>query len=50
MCCEGAPTMIIPDEKYLIYYPYETPEEKDSTRRNGCLRVGAHIIIKRTIV
>lgn len=48
--CEDDPTMMIPNEKYLVYYPDAIlPEEKNSARRSGCLRVGTHIVLKRII-
>jgi transposase len=49
-CCEDDPTMMIPNEKYLVYYPdAKLPEDKNSARRSGCLRVGAHMVLKRII-
>ncbi|WP_128426688.1 transposase [Gudongella oleilytica] len=48
--CEDDPTMMIPNEKYLIFYPEaKLPEEKKSSRRSACLRVGAHMVLKRII-
>ena len=48
--CEDDPTMIIPNEKYLICYPEaELPKEKTSIRRSACLRVGAFIVLRRII-
>jgi len=49
-CCEDDQTMMIPNEKYLIYYPEaKLPEEKKSSHRSACLRVGAHMVLKRII-
>ena len=48
--CEDDQTMMIPNEKYLIFYPEaKLPEEKKSSRRSACLRVGAHMVLKRII-
>lgn len=48
--CEDDSTMMIPNEKYLIYYPEaELPEEKKTAQRSACLRVGAHMVLKRII-
>jgi len=49
-CCEDDPAMMIPNEKYLIYYPAaELPDEKKTAHRSACLRVGAHMVIQRII-
>lgn len=48
--CEDDQTMMIPNEKYLIFYPEaKLPEEKKSSRRSACLRVGAHMVLKRIV-
>lgn len=49
-CCEDDPSMMIPNEKYLVFYPEaKLPEEKRTARRSSCLRVGAHIVLKKII-
>lgn len=48
--CEDDQTMMIPNEKYLIFYPEaKLPEVKSFSRRSACLRVGAHMVLKRII-
>ncbi len=48
--CEDAPTMMIPNDKYLIYYPEAVlPDEKKTAHRSACLRVGAHMVLQRII-
>jgi len=48
--CEDDPTMMIPNEKYLMHYPEaKLPEEKNFSRRSACLRVGVHMVLKRII-
>ncbi|MDY0256217.1 transposase [Gudongella oleilytica] len=48
--CEDDQTMMIPNEKYLIFYPEaKLPEEKKSSRRSACLRVGAYMVLKRIV-
>ena len=48
--CEDDPTMMIPNEKYLIYYPEaELPNEKATMHRSACLRVGAFMVLRRII-
>lgn len=48
--CEDDSTMMIPNEKYLIYYPEaELPEEKKEGPRSACLRVGAHMVLQKII-
>jgi len=42
--------MMIPNGKYLVYFPEaELPEEKETAYRSACLRVGAHMILRRII-
>jgi transposase len=48
--CKDDPTMMIPNEKYLIYYPEAVlPDEKKTSHRSACLRVGAHMVLQRII-
>lgn len=48
--CEDDPTMMIPNEKYLIYFPEALlPDEKKSVYRSACLRVGAYMVLRRII-
>lgn len=50
-CCEDDPTMMFPNEKYLIYYPdAELPDKEASSHRSACLRVGAYMVLRRIIV
>lgn len=49
-CCEYDPTMMYPNEKYLIYYPdAELPDKESSSHRSACLRVGAYMVLRRII-
>ena len=49
-CCEDDPTMMFPNEKYLIYYPdAELPDKEASSHRSACLRVGAYMVLRRII-
>lgn len=48
--CDDDPSMMIPNEKYLIYFPEaELPDEKKAAKRSACLRVGAHMVLSRII-
>jgi len=48
--CEDDPTMMIPNEKYLTYFPEAPlPDEKKSIHRSACLRVGAYMVLRRII-
>lgn len=49
-CCEDDSSMMIPNEKYLIYFPEaEFPGEKKIAYRSACLRVGAYMVLGRII-
>lgn len=49
-CCEDDPSMMIPNDKYLNYFPEaELPNEKKAAHRSACLRVGAHMVLRRII-
>src|SRR5690554_4761691 len=42
--------MMIPNEKYLIYFPEAVlPDEKKTAHRSACLRVGAYMVLRRII-
>ena len=44
------PTMMIPNENYLKYFPDEDlPELNDRTKRCSCLRIGAWLVIRKII-
>ena len=44
------PTMMIPNENYLKYFPDEDlPELNDRTKRSSCLRIGAWLVIRKII-
>lgn len=48
--CKDDPTMMIPNEKYQVYYPEAAlPDEKKTSHRSACLRVGAHMVLQRII-
>ena len=49
-CCDDDPSLMIPNDKYLIYFPEaKLPDEKEMARRSACLRVGAHMVLRRII-
>ena len=49
-CCEDNPSMMIPNEKYLTYFPEAVlPDEKKTAHRSACLRVGAYMVLRRII-
>lgn len=44
------PTMMIPNENYLKYFPDEDlPELNERTKRSSCLRIGAWLVIRKII-
>lgn len=44
------PTMMLPNENYLKYFPDEDiPEVNERTKRSSCLRIGAWIVIRKII-
>lgn len=44
------PTMMIPNENYLKYFPDgEFPEANERTKRSCCLRIGAWLVIRKII-
>lgn len=48
--CEDAPEMMIPNEKYLLYFPEaELPVEKTVPHRSSCLRIGAYLVLRKII-
>lgn len=47
---ENNPTMMIPNENYLKYFPAEDiPETRDRTIRSSCLRIGTWLVIRKII-
>lgn len=49
-CCDDECTMMIPNEKYLIYFPEAVlPDEKKTAHRSACLRVGAYMVLRKII-
>lgn len=49
-CCEDNPSLMVPNEKYLIYFPEAVlPDEKKTAHRSACLRVGAYMVLRRII-
>ena len=48
--CTDNPDMMIPNDKYLAYFPdAPLPEEKECDLRSGCIRIGAFIVIRKII-
>ena len=48
--CEDDRSMMIPNERYLIYFPEaELPDEKKTAYRSACLRVGTHMVLRKII-
>ena len=47
--CEDDPTMMIPNEKYLTYFPEAVLPEEKHHPRSACLRVGAYMVLRRII-
>lgn len=44
------PTMMVPNENYLKYFPDEDiPEINERTKRSSCLRIGAWLVIRKII-
>lgn len=44
------PTMMIPNENYLKYFPGEDlPELNERTKRSSCLRIGGWLVIRKII-
>lgn len=49
-CCDDDLTMMIPNEKYMVYFPdAKLPEEKQTVSRSSCLRIGAYVVLRRII-
>ncbi|EOS40103.1 IS4/IS5 family transposase [Lachnospiraceae bacterium] len=47
---EEDPSMMLPNEKYLIYFPdEEIPELRTRSNRSSCLKIGAWIVIRKII-
>jgi len=47
--CEDDPSMMIPNEKYLTYFPEAVLPEEKHHHRSACLRVGAYMVLRRII-
>ncbi len=48
--CPDDPTMMIPNQKYLVYYPdAELPDIKEYDNRSACLRVGSYFVLEMII-
>ena len=48
--CEDDVTRMYPNGNYLKFFPdAELPEELPISNRSGCLKIGAHIVIKKII-
>lgn len=48
--CDDTPDMMIPNEKYMMYFPEaDLPEEKKIPHRSSCLRVGAYMVLRKII-
>jgi len=48
--CEDDPSMMYPNEKYLIYFPEaKLPDKKKRALRSACLRVGGYMVLRRII-
>lgn len=51
-CCDDDDSMMIPNEKYLLYFPElaaEMPDEKPDAERSSCLKVGSFLVLRRII-
>ena len=48
--CEDDPSMMIPNGNYLKFFPdAELPEELPVSTRSGCLKIGAHLVIRKVM-
>lgn len=48
--CEDDFSMMIPNNKYLIYFPDAAlPEAKAASSRSSCLRIGSYLVIRKII-
>ncbi len=47
--CQDDPTMMIPNETFLKYFPDAEFEDDDRTERSSCLRIGAYAVIQKII-
>lgn len=49
-CCEDDSSQMIPNEKYLVYFPDASlPDEKQLYPRSACLRIGAYAVLQKII-
>lgn len=48
--CEDDNDMMIPNNKYLVYFQEEAlPEAKAASARSSCLRIGSYLVIRKII-
>lgn len=48
--CEDDPTMMFPNDKFLLYFPdAELPEVKPDDSRSCCLRMGTYAVLQKLI-
>lgn len=48
--CEDDSSMMIPNDKYMIFFPEAAlPEAKAASSRSACLRVGTYMVIRKII-
>ena len=48
--CEDDSSMMIPNDKYMIFFPESAlPEAKAASSRSACLRVGTYMVIRKII-
>jgi transposase len=48
--CDDDPSCMYPNDNYLKFFPdAELPEELPASSRSGCLKIGAHLVIKKVI-
>lgn len=51
-CCDEDASMMLPNEKYVLYFPEEAttlPEEKHASVRSSCLKAGTYLVFRRII-
>ena len=48
--CEDDSSMMIPNDKYMIFFPEAAlPEAKAASSRSACLRIGTYMVIRKII-
>lgn len=45
----GQPALMLPNDKFLKFFPQEILPEEKNGYRSGCLRIGAYIVIRKII-